>query len=48
VLTRERHLSAAAALVLLHAGDAVVAGVIESSFAVAGIDRETPPSPKNA
>ena len=40
VLARNRDLSAAAALVLLHAGDAMITGVIQLDFAVAGIDRQ--------
>ena len=38
VLTRERHFSPLAALVLLHAGDAMVASVINFDFAIACID----------
>ena len=38
VLTRERHLPSAPALVLLHAGDAMIAGVIQLDFAIARID----------
>jgi hypothetical protein len=33
-------LSSTAALVLLHAGDAMVLSLIHSDFAIAGIDRE--------
>jgi hypothetical protein len=33
-------LSSAAALVLLHAGDAMVSGIKDLDFAVAGVDRE--------
>ena len=40
MLARERHLSAATALMLLHARDAMVAGVIHLDFAITGIDRE--------
>jgi len=40
VLARKRDLSATAALVLLHAGDAMITGVIQLDFAVAGIDRQ--------
>jgi hypothetical protein len=39
-LARKRDLSSDAALVLLHAGDAIVPGIIHLDFAVAGIDRE--------
>jgi len=40
LLARKRDLSSDAALVLLHAGDAMVPGIIHLDFAVAGIDRE--------
>ena len=40
VLASKCDLSSAAALVLLHAGDAMVPGIIHLDFAVAGIDRE--------
>ena len=40
VLARKRHLSSDAALMLLHPGDAMVPGIIQLDFAVAGIDRE--------
>ena len=40
MLAGERHFSSAAALVLLHAGDAMVAGVIQLDFAIARIDSQ--------
>ena len=40
MLARNRDLSAAAARVLLHAGDAMITGVIQLDFAVARIDRQ--------
>jgi hypothetical protein len=40
VLARKHHLSSDAALMLLHAGDTMVSGIIHLGFAVAGIDRE--------
>ena len=48
VLTREGHLPAAPALVLLHAGDAMIAGVIQLDFAIARIDSQPLVTPKNA
>ncbi len=40
LLTRKRDLSSGVALVLLHAGNAVIPRIIHLDFAVAGIDRE--------
>ena len=42
MLTGEHCLASAAALVLLHAGDAMIAGIIDAYFAIAGVDGETP------
>jgi hypothetical protein len=40
VLTRERHLPSAPALVLMHAEDAMIAGVIQLDFAITRIDSQ--------
>ena len=40
LLARKRDLSSTATLVLLHAGDAMVLGLIHLDFAIAGLDRE--------
>jgi hypothetical protein len=40
VLARERHFSSAAALVLLHARDAMIARIMHLGFPIAGIDSQ--------